>query len=176
MNEVRYNAFARSLHWLVALIVLGMVPTGLYLGYGDPPHGPTTDMIYNLHESIGVTLWVLVLVRLVSRQLVGTPPLPLGTPRIIRAASKANHAALYLVLLIQPITGFLGNNANGYGLVWFNVAAVPTLLYKNAALGHQIVTMHRIGGVALVCLVTLHLLGAAYHGLVRRDGVVSRMA
>lgn len=175
MENTRYTASARLYHWATAVLVLGLIPVGIYLGKFDPPDGPLTDLLYLLHESFGVVLWVLVLLRLVSRLLRGVPPIPVGTSVLVHLVSRLNHAALYLVLLIQPVTGFLGNNAGGYKLVLFNLIAIPDPVGKNDKLSETLFALHGLGGWALVALVSLHLLGAAYHGLVRRDGVVARM-
>ncbi len=175
METGRYNPAARWMHWLSAVMVLFLVPVGLYLGYFDPPDGALTDRLYNLHESFGVLLWVLVLVRLVSRQFAGVPAMPADTPRAIHLAATLNHWALYAMLLIQPLTGFLGNNAGGYNLVWFNVLPIPDPVGKNDPLSNTLFTLHSYGGWILIALVLMHLAGAAYHGFIRRDGVVGRM-
>jgi cytochrome b561 len=176
METMRYSASARLYHWVSAVLVLGLIPVGLYLGKGDPPDGPTTDLLYLLHESFGATLWVLVLIRLAARLINGVPPMPAGTSRLVRGISTLNHGALYAVLLIQPVTGFLANNAGGYPLVWFNLIAIPDPVGKNEKLSEALATLHGYGGWALIALVSLHLAGAAYHALIRRDGVVGRMA
>ena len=176
MEVTRYSASARLYHWATAVVVLCMIPVGLYLNLGDPPDGPTTDMLFMLHESFGVTLWVLVLLRLLTRLAGGKPPMPLGTPAFVRIASMLNHAALYIILLIQPVTGFLSNTAGGYPVAWFNLFMLPDPTGKNEKLSDTLTALHNYGGIALIALVCLHLAGAAYHGLIRRDGVVGRMA
>jgi len=176
MQVLRYSMSARLYHWLSAILVFGLIPVGLYLGRGDPPDGPLTDTLYLLHESFGVLLWLLVLFRLVSRQVNGVPEQPAATPPLLRLAARLNHVALYLMLLIQPVTGFLANNAGGYPLVWFNLLPIPSPVGKNDRLSDTLFSLHDIGGWLLIALVCLHLAGAAYHGLIRRDGVVRRMA
>jgi cytochrome b561 len=176
MESGRYTAAARWMHWISAVVVLGLVPVGLYLGHFDPPKGPLTDRLYNLHESFGVLLWALVLVRLISRQFAGVPPMPADTPRALRLAATLNHWALYAVLAIQPITGFLANNAGGYNLTLFSVLSVPDPIGKNENLSHTLLALHQYGGWTLIVLVSMHLAGAAYHAFIRRDGVVRRMA
>jgi cytochrome b561 len=174
MENLVYTPVARWMHWISAVLVVGLTAVGLYLGQFDPPDGRLTDWLYNLHESFGVILWVLVLIRLVARQIYGVPAIPAGSSRLVRLGAGLNHAALYAAMLIQPITGFIGNNAGGYRLTMFNLLAIPDPVGKDPKLADTLFALHSYGGWALVALVTLHLLGAAYHG-VRRDGVVSRM-
>jgi cytochrome b561 len=175
MTMLKYRLSARLYHWISAVIVLGMLPVGEYLGHFNPPDGPMTDRLYMLHESFGVALWVVVLARLVSRQIHGTPPMPDHAGFVVDIASKLNHLAMYVILLVQPVTGFLANSAGGYGVTWFNVVALPSLIGKDQALSDQLTALHKLGGLALIVLVCIHLLGAIYHGYIRRDGVVSRM-
>jgi cytochrome b561 len=172
---IKYGLSARLYHWISAVIVIFLLPVGEYLGHFDPPDGPTTDLLYMLHESFGVLLWLVVLLRFATRQINGTPPLPDSAGFVVDIASKLNHLAMYLILLIQPVTGFLANSAGGYGLVWFNLIKLPTLIGKDEKLGDSLATLHMYGGFALIALVCIHLLGAIYHSFIRRDGVVSRM-
>lgn len=175
MSGERYDALARFLHWISALAVAGLIPAGIYLGHFDPPDGPTTDQIYNLHESLGATLWIVTLLRVVARIATGAPSLPPSVSPMMRFLAGTNQLAIYLVLLVQPVTGFLANNAGGYDLDWFGVVPIPTLIGKNDGLSDSLFALHQIGGAALVVLVCIHLAAAAYHGVIRRDGVVSRI-
>jgi cytochrome b561 len=173
---MRYSTPMRWLHWISALMVLGLLAAGFVLGYVDMPDGPGKDRLYNLHESFGVVLWCVVVARLILRQLSGVPAMPPDTPDLVRMGAALNHAALYAVLLIQPIVGFLANNAAGYSLSMFNVLGLPDPIGKQPdGVWEALFKLHEIGGWALVGLVCMHLAGAAYHGVVRRDGIVSRM-
>ena len=172
----RYSLFSRSLHWISAILVLGVYIGGAWLGMFEPADGPFKERLYSLHESFGVLLWVITLIRLLSRFALGTPALPAQVPALVRIGSTLNHAALYAVLCAQPIIGFLANNAGGYPLNWFNLVLLPDPVGKNEALADQLFALHGLMGWALVGLVTMHLIGAAYHGLIRKDGIVSRMA
>jgi cytochrome b561 len=176
MNTGRYSLFARALHWISAVMVLGVYIGGAWLGFFEPADGPFKDALYNLHESFGVTLWSITLIRLLSRVATGVPAMPNATPALVRIASTLNHGALYAVLLAQPVVGFMGNNAGGYPLSWFNLVNLPNPIGKNDALSDQLFKLHGTLGWALVILVTMHLLGSAYHGWVKKDGIVSRMA
>ncbi len=172
----RYSLFARALHWISAVTVVGVYVSGMWLGFFQPPDGPFQDALYNFHESFGVTLFAVTLIRLLSRFATGVPAMPASTPAIVRIGSTLNHGALYAVLLAQPVIGFLANNAGGYQLSWFNLVNLPDPIGKNNALSDQLFKLHDTFGWALAILVTMHLLGSAYHGWVKKDGIVSRMA
>jgi cytochrome b561 len=171
-----YAPAIRWIHWLTAVLVLLLFVFGGWTHYFDPGEGLLKDLLYNLHQSFGVTVWVLVLIRVAMRMATGAPKLPPGTPAVIRGAASLNQAALYLVLLVQPVTGFLDTNANGFPLYWFGLFEVPSPIGKQPDPGaHLLDGLHWFGALALLLLVGSHLAGAAYHGLIRRDGVVRRM-
>ena len=171
-----YASAMRWIHWMTAALVLLLFVFGGWTHYFDPGEGLLKELLYNLHQSFGITVWLLVLIRIVVRLSTGAPKLPPGTPFLIRAAASLNHLALYLVLLVQPIVGLLDTNANGFPLYWFGLFRVPSPIGKQPdAVAHALDGMHWFGALALLLLVGSHLAGAAYHGLIRRDGVVRHM-
>lgn len=172
-----YAPAMRFIHWLTAVLVVLLFVFGGWTHYFDPGEGMFKELLYNLHQSFGVAVWVLVLVRVVVRLATGAPKLPPETPGIVRLAASLNHLALYLVLLVQPILGLLDTNANGFPLDWFGLFRVPSPIGKQPdAVAHTLNDLHWFGALALLLLIGTHLAGAAYHGLIRRDGVVRHMA
>jgi cytochrome b561 len=96
---------------------------------------------------------------------------------VIRVLASLNHLALYLVLLVQPIIGLADTNAWGFPLRWFGLFDVPSPNGKLPDPQAQLLSdLHWWGALALLLLVGSHIAGAAYHGLIRRDGVVRHMA
>ena len=173
----RYPPAMRLIHWLTAVLVLLLFIFGGWTHYFDPGDGPFKDELYNLHQSIGITVWVLVLIRIVVRLATGAPKLPADTPGVIRFAASLNHLALYVVLLVQPILGLSNTNAYGFPLDWFGLFRVPSPVGKLPDPQAEFLgTLHWFGALALLLLLAAHIAGAAYHGLIRRDGVVRHMA
>lgn len=174
---LRYHPLLRLLHWLTALLILGMFIAGGWIVYFDPGDGPFKETLYFLHESTGMTIWVLVLLRIAVRLATGAPALPPGTPGMVRAMASLNQAALYLVLLVQPLIGLSDANAWGAPLHWYGLFTVPWLIGKSPDPVAQAWTdAHWYGAAVLLLLLVMHIAGAAYHGLVRRDGVLQHMA
>lgn len=169
----RYRPPARLLHWLVALIVLGMIPVGITMGRLDG--GPLQDWLFFLHEAFGFTVFVLVLVRLAYRITHTPPPLPPSVPRWQQMAAGAVHTALYVLLIAQPIVGWLGANAFGATVSIFGLFDLPMLLAKNEPLAKSILTVHDFVGFAIAGLLVIHIGAALTHGLVQKDGVLQRM-
>lgn len=172
----RYAPVMRLIHWLTAALIVLLFVFGGWTHYFDPGDGPLKDELYNLHQSIGITVWVLVLIRIVVRLATGAPRLPADTPGLIRLAATLNHLALYVVLLVQPILGLAATNAFGFPLDWFGLFRVPSPVGKlpDAQAG-AINDTHWWVALALLVLLAMHIGGALYHGVVRKDGVARHM-
>lgn len=171
----RYTAAARLLHWLIAVLVAVMFGLGWWVVFATPKDKGLEDLLYTLHESNGLVIWVLVLARLAVRRANPPPPLPAGTPRPVRAAAALNHGALYALLLVQPIVGFLDTNAWNAPVVWYGIVPIPSPIAPDKVLAPRLSLLHE--GVALLILLAVltHLAGVAYHQAGRRDGLLRRM-
>ena len=169
----RYRAPARLMHWLVAVIVLCMIPVGITMGRIDS--GPLQDWLFFLHEASGFVVLVLVLIRLGYRLTHTPPPLPVSVPRWQQLAAGNVHTALYVLLIAQPIVGWLGANAFGAQVSIFGLFNLPTLLDKNEPLAERILTVHDYVGYTIAGLLVIHIGAALMHGFIRKDGVLQRM-
>jgi cytochrome b561 len=167
-----YSAPAKWLHWLIAPIVLGMIPVGIIMG--DLPEGALQDRLYFLHESFGLTVLTLMVAR-IARRLRGAPPPAPSLTRAERITAAATHHAMYLLLALTPVLGWLALSAYGERPAFFGLFEPPALLAKDEPLSKLLFSAHAVAGFSLAALITLHLLGVARHVLVRRDGVVWRM-
>jgi cytochrome b561 len=172
----RYTATARWLHAVVAALVLGVViPAGLWIVYFEPADEAFKMRLYNWHESLGVVVWLLTLVRLLWRGAHPPPAWPEATPRWVQLASGVSHAGLYVLLLGLPISGFLATNAWGFPLRVFEWIPLPSPIGKNEAWAKILSWMHGCAALCLGLLLCAHVLGAIYHRLVARDALARRM-
>ena len=166
-----YSAPAKWLHWLIAPIVLAMIPVGAVMG--DLPHGALQDRLFFLHESFGLTVLALMIARIATR-LRRAPPAPSLT-LTERVISAATHHAIYLLLALTPVLGWLALSAYGLRPAFFGLFEPPALLAKDEPLSKLLFFVHGAAGFSLAALIVLHLLGVARHVLVKRDRVVWRM-
>ena len=172
MNGV-YTWPARVLHWGMAALLAGLLAFGFYLS--DLPFSPQRLQLVAWHKWAGVTVFALVLVRLAWRFTHAPPPLPLGTAGLVRRASALAHRALYGLMLLMPVSGWLMSSAKGVPTVWFGVLRLPDLLARNKALGDSLQELHEALAWALCALVALHVAAALKHHFVDRDGLLARM-
>ena len=171
---LHYGAPARWLHWITALIIAGLLVAGTWIRFFNPAD-PLSHILYNMHESTGVTLFALVLVRLLVRWRNPPPPLPADVPTPIRLIAGATHFLLYALMLLQVATGFIGNAAGGIALVWYEVLPIPSPIGPDKALAGLLSNLHLAGAIGLVLLIGGHVTGALYHQFIRRDGLLRRM-
>ena len=171
----RYAAPSRWLHWLTAALVAVIIPLGLWIKYFEPANEAFKLRLYNIHESLGVIVFVIVLMRLLYRLLHPPPPLPADTPAVIRLAAHVNHWGLYALLVLMPITGFLATNAWGFPLSVFGVLPMPVPLGKDEEIAKVLSFLHWCGAITIILLIVAHLGGVIYHTFIRRDGLLQRM-
>jgi cytochrome b561 len=172
MNQ-HYTATAKTLHWLIAVLLLGLLGLGFYMH--DLPLSPEKLKLYSWHKWAGVTVFLLVIVRLAWRVTHRPPPLPSGMPRVQQWAAHAGHFVLYLLMLAIPLSGWLMSSAKGFQTVWFGVLPLPDLVGKDLVLGDQLLTVHQVLNLALIAVVIGHIGAALKHHFVDKDDVLTRM-
>jgi len=129
-----YTAVAKLLHWGMAVIILGLLALGFVMT--DMPLSPEKLQYYSWHKWAGVTVFVLVWLRLVWRVMNPPPAYPTTMPRTVQIVAHLGHAALYGLMLVIPLSGWLLSSAKGVQTVWFGVLPLPDLLEKDKELGH----------------------------------------
>lgn len=170
-TETRYGSPAQLLHWLTAILVLiaFIVSTG---GPESRVYGAANAANLQLHETLGLSVFVLVLVRLVWRFFDRSPPDP-PMPGWMALASRFSHWALYALLLLVPLTALLGTQFGGHAVMTYFGSFGPVVGASQA--GAQLAEMHGVLGDAIMWLAGLHAAAAIYHHLFRRDRVLKSM-
>lgn len=172
-QPTQYNRTAIVLHWLVALVLFAQIPFGWYLE--DIPRGtPARAWYVNLHKSIGLTLGVVIVARLVWRMYHCPPPLPDWMPALQRVGARASHTALYVCMVLMPLTGYIASNFSKWGVKYFNVIMLPPWGVDDKNIYAILNGAHRVTSYVFVTLIVLHVLAALRHAL-SRDGIFRRM-
>jgi cytochrome b561 len=168
-----YTLAARVLHWVTAALVLTMIPVGLAMANAD--FGAAQDTLYDLHRSIGAVLLPLVLGRLIWRLGHPAPPLPADIPAIQQFAAQATHWALYGLLIVQALVGWIATSAYRAPIRVFWLFELPSAWPVDRAFSEKMFTVHRLIGIAIALLLCAHIGAALFHHFVRKDGVLMRM-
>ncbi len=171
-TTTEYGSAAKWLHWTMAAAILLNVPMGVAMV--NVASGPLQDRLYNLHRSIGVLVLALAVVRLAVR-LRGAPPPHPTLAEWQRRASGASHHTLYVLIFLMPLLGWAGTSAYGAPIIVFGLFELPPILAQNEATSKVLLALHRYVGIFMVIVVAVHVGGALMHGIILRDGVMSRM-
>ena len=170
---MRYSTPAIVLHWLMALLIFAAFPLGVYMH--ELPLSPDKLKLYSFHKWIGVTVLLLVAIRL-SWRLTHTPPaLPDSVAAWQRRTSAIVHGLLYLLMIAIPLSGWLMSSAKGFPTVWFGVLPLPDLVGKNRELGDLLAGVHKALNFTLLALVILHVGAALKHHFIERQPFLQRM-
>jgi cytochrome b561 len=167
--------FARpliTLHWIIGIAIIAMIAIGLYM-VGLPRGVPFKSSLINFHKSLGMTIFLLVLIRIVVRTVYGRPPLP-PMRAWQRAAARATQGLLYVAMVVMPLTGYLGSSFNSYGTRFWGIL-LPKWGWDDKALRSFWFTIHEISAWILIALVVLHIAGALKHQWFDKDGSMRRM-
>ena len=161
----KYHLSIRVLHWLVAACVIGMLILGFLMDSRDQ---------YNLHKSIGVSILILMAIRIISRLSTKTPDFPEQIKNNEAILAKLGHFALYAFLIIMPLSGWLMSNFGGHAVKLFGLE-VFTLVEKNKELGKLAREAHEIIAYILIFLISIHVLAALKHLIMDKVNLLKRI-
>lgn len=170
----RYHLLVRILHWLMAPLFLFMLGLGLYMT--GMPLSPTKLQVYAWHKWLGVSLFILILLRIISRFCSKTPAQPAHMSLTMQWLAKCGHVALYLLMLAAPLSGWLMSSAKGFQTVWFGVIPLPDLLDKNADVAEALLLAHQWINYVFIVTITGHILAALKHQFIDKDQLFKRIS
>ncbi len=168
----RYDAVARTLHWVMAAAIMALWVVGHMID--ALPKGPVRSEVIGLHKAIGVVLLVLAVARLAWRLARPQPPLPASMPAMERLMASAGHFALYSLMVLIPVDGVLMSQSGGREVSVFGLV-LPSLVGKNDALREIFKGGHEVLGWVLAAVLVGHVAAALRHRFILRDEVMDRM-
>lgn len=169
----RYTGVAITLHWLIAAAMLCTFLLAQYMT--ELQLSPAKLKLYSYHKWIGVTIFLLVLIRLAWRVSHRPPPPLASMPLWQHNAARIAHFFLYALTLAIPVSGWLMSSASGFQVVYLGLLPIPDLLAKNKAVADQLKQLHEALNWLMLLVVALHAAAALKHHLVDRDDVLRRM-
>lgn len=169
-----YGLVVIILHWLVALTVIGLAILGLWmtdLSYYSPYYRSAPFW----HKSIGITLALVMVLRLLWRWVNPRPAHLANHKRWEVIMAAAVHALLYLLLFVIVISGYLISTAKGQGISVFGWFEVPALISELPGQADRAGFVHYWVAIVVLVLAALHALGALKHHFIDRDDTLRRM-
>ncbi len=169
-----FSPIARVFHWLTAALVLTTLTIGITM-VNVPNLGPAGDMLFHLHRSIGILALLVVAFRLIYRLRHPAPPLPADMPAWQQYAAHATHWALYALLIVQPILGWIATSAYRAPVLFFWIFELPPIWKEDRPFSEALFGVHMSLGILIVALICVHIAAALYHHFVLKDRVLKGM-
>lgn len=172
-TTAKYGPIAQLFHWLIVALVI--VQFALALRADSLPRGAALVATLSWHKSVGITIFALTVLRLAWRWVNPVPPLPPSTPRWQHMAARASHTALYALLLLMPLFGWLMSSARNFPVSWFNLITLPDLIGPSEAAYEFFHEGHELLATVLFVLALIHIGAALKHQFIDRDDLLLRM-
>lgn len=170
---IRYSVWARIFHWTTAILVLA----AFILGPGGSEsrvYDASRDFDRQLHETLGLTVLVLTVIRLAWRAFDIRPPSP-EIPEWMRVTAKTVQFLLYVLLFAVPLTAITGAWLEGHPLTLVYGIKIAPLIASSHSTGATIAEIHTWLGDAILWLAGFHALAALFHHYILRDKVLVSM-
>lgn len=193
-NITKYTNVAIALHWLIGIAILFMFILGWFMTELPKESAKTTSFdifnlglmtwevakeesprafYFNLHKSIGLTILMLIVLRIYWR-FTHRPPAFLNSMKLWeKRLAKATHHSLYLLMFLIPLSGIIMSAGSKYGIKWFGIKVIPG--FDDKAIRELFFEFHEIFGLLLLLLLIFHILGAIKHSIIDKDGTLRRM-
>ena len=166
-----FSRLSIIMHWLM-LALLAAVYACIELREFYPRGSDVREGLKTWHFMLGLSVFVLVWIRLAARALSPRGPAPRTWPD---ALATVVHAALYILMIAMPVLGWLLLSAEGDAVPFFGLT-LPPLVTPDKALAERIEDLHTTLGSAGYWLIGLHAAAALFHHYVLRDPILRRMA
>jgi cytochrome b561 len=169
----RYGPLSIGLHWAMVILLVA-VYAAMELRGQFPKGSDPREMMKTWHFMLGLSVFVLVWIRLVANVMGPTPRIQPEPPRWQAPLGKAMHLALYALMIAMPLAGWLLLSAEGEPIPFFGLH-LPALIAENKPLAETVKEIHETGGTIGYFLIGLHAAAALFHHYVKRDNTLLRM-
>ncbi len=167
-----YPGGRRALHWLTLLLLIALYAIGWVLE--DVESAVTRKFLMTLHQSLGLVVVIVALLRLAAAWRTPFRPSQPIAPWM-EHVSRANHVALYVLMIALPVSGWAYTTVKGGSVNFFWLGKLPHLFAENDTLADSFFEAHELIGISLLALAGLHAAAALIHHVVLRDAVLARM-
>jgi cytochrome b561 len=171
-HSTMFSLTARVLHWLMAAMIVAMI----FIGIGMVASVSERHLwLVRLHKPLGIAILVFAVIRLTVRLRRRPPALPQDLSQFQILAARMSHGLLYALMFAMPLIGWAMLSAGGYPVMLSESLRLPSIFPVSA--GAFAVLRYLHGWLATLLFLTFlgHMAAALYHGLIRRDGVLSSM-
>lgn len=172
-ERASYSPVLKTLHWLIALAVIGMLSMGFFL---DDIPDQYKSTAYLMHKSVGLTILWLMILRFITIHALGRPALPADMRLWEKALSRLVQYSFYIALILMPLSGWIMSVAADRIPSYFGLFNVPIPgLGPDKSLAEFMEQAHVIIAWTIIMLLVLHISGALKHHFINKDHVLKSM-
>lgn len=171
-TDQRYGIIAIFLHWLMAILILGLIALGWYMT--GLVIGIEKLKLYGWHKEFGVLVLMLVVLRLIWRLANNLPSLA-SLATLERWGARTVHWAFYGFMFAVPISGWMMSSATGLPVSFFGLFVLPDLISANEQARQLLVVTHKWLAYGLLATICLHIAAALKHHFINKDDILKRM-
>ena len=168
-----YDGVQKTLHWLTAILVAAQFVVAWTMS--EPPKGQPPVGLMNLHLSIGATILVVTVLRLLWRATHPVSAQPRDIPAWQQIAARATHLGFYAILIVMPLAGWAWASAKAWLVTLFGAVALSPLALGRTMSGDVAASVHEALGTVLLILIAVHVAAALRHRFVLKDDTLARM-
>jgi cytochrome b561 len=172
-SRIRYGYVAQAFHWLTAILVV----VAFVMGPGGSEqrvYSSAADSSRQIHETLGISVFAIVLLRALWRLIDRAPEDP-PMPAWMKHAATLVHALLYGLMIAAPVTAIVGAWMEGHPITFLAIGNFGPMLPQNHDIGRSVASIHPILGDAILWVAGLHAVAALFHHFVLRDDVLVSM-
>lgn len=170
-TQARHAVSTRVFHWLTAILVFA----ALFIGFVMVNSVASYAQLLVIHKALGVTILVVVVIRIGNRLFHRGPPLPSTVGALERKAVVLSEVSMYALLVAQPLIGWAMLSAAGNHVAVFNLVRLPRIAPFSADLYGVLRQAHTVGAFLLVAAIAAHVCAVLLHSVTLRDGMLRRM-
>ena len=160
-SSTAYGTISKTMHWLIAALIVAMLLSGFFMD--DIANDAIKHTVNNLHKLTGITIFVLMLARLIWRLTNTRPDIFPQLPQWQKFAATTMHSVLYTLILIMPLTGWIMSTAAGH-FPHIGALTLPLpFIIKSKAISSLFFSYHQIIAWVIIGLITLHAVAALSH-------------
>ena len=186
-SDKNYGLIAKTLHWFTALLFLGAYMSVYYCHWFTEVKTPQNWNALQLHLSFGLSIGVFVLLRIIWRVVNTQPSEEAGTP-LEHKLAKGGHYLLYAVMIVMPVTGYLGTGVSTEYFFLFDIAKFPDtglfsqlieqglgISFKDFEQPIDFIHKDVLGAWLVWMLIGGHVVAALYHHFIKKDRTIKKM-
>lgn len=172
-NSRSYDALYKWVHWLMAVLVLLMFMA--FFGFAQADTDAKKMEMLLGHSSIGTLITILIVIRLTKRFVIKSPVPQQNISETQKKLAHVGHMALYILLVLVPVSGYLTANAHQLPVMVFSQFQLGAVAQYSEEMFMSFRFVHETAIKVLLVTLIAHIGAAVFHGLVKKDGVFSSM-